>query len=286
MYPRYATGKYTAAAIRQHPRAGAPMLSQLLLGEPLRSGEVIGEFTAIERSEDGLQGYVATNQLLGVDAALHRQQLREPCFALDLFATVLSDRFGMPVSFGARLPAYDGLQLRHGDTRFLYSGKVLRPHEQVATAEMLLKLARQWCYVAELPGGRTSTGIDGAGLVQLLLRLAGHQLPASLQDMSRQGESVDFVVQCQEGDLAFFDDHRGRLTHVGLILSATEILHVRGRVRIDGLDHFGIFDRKHRRYTHRLRVMRRWLPTRSAGTVVLTDSLAEIGPDSRQASLF
>ncbi|MCC7466848.1 MAG: C40 family peptidase, partial [Saprospiraceae bacterium] len=75
-----------------------------------------------------------------------------------------------------------------------------------------------------------------------------------------QGRLIDFMEECQSGDLAFFDNGKGQVTHVGIILPECHIIHASGEVRIDKLDHFGIFNKEQNRYTHQLRIVKRLLP--------------------------
>ncbi|MBB4077843.1 cell wall-associated NlpC family hydrolase [Lewinella aquimaris] len=282
----FATGKYTAAAIRARPRERSVMVSQLLLGEPVRISESVGKFHKVVRAEDGLEGFVRIDQLLPVSQQVFTHQTEAPAFALELFASMMSDRFGMPVTFGARLPAYDGIQARHGEERFVYSGQAVLSADLRPDAELMIRLARKWLHVPELSGGRTPTGIAGSALVQLLTRMVGVRLPYSIEDISRQGRPVDFMVQCQEGDLAFFGDDRGRITHLGILLTGGTVLHVSERVRIDGIDHFGIFNHTYRRYTHRLRVVKRFFPDRSDHGLSLEKRQSEVVRDAKQMFIF
>ena len=57
--------------------------------------------------------------------------------------------------------------------------------------------------------------------------------------------------------LVFFDDDRGKITLVGMILSRGLIIHASGRVRIDTIDHQGIYKLEKRDYSHHLRTIRR-----------------------------
>lgn len=61
----------------------------------------------------------------------------------------------------------------------------------------------------------------------------------------------------------FFDNGRGHINHVGIILPECHIIHASGKVRIDKLDHFGIFNSELNRYTHQLRIIKRLLPDES-----------------------
>ena len=285
--PPYAIGSCTAAAIRSRPRPDAPLVSQLLLGEPVLLGEVAADdWRAVRRAEDGLEGYVMSGQLLAVSERDFHAQLTDPAFALELFQPMLCGDYGLPVTCGARLPHYDGLQCSHLEHKFVYSGQVIRPATVQSTGSLLVRLARRWLQVPELPGGRTPTGVDGVGLLQLIYRLAGHQLPFTLEAMVPAGRPVDFVEQCQEGDIAFFDNGQGKITHGGLVLADSQLLHVSARVRTDGLDHYGIFDYGQRRYTHRLRVVRRWLAESATPSVSLIANRSEITADARQLLIF
>ncbi|MFT5383148.1 MAG: hypothetical protein ACI81W_000545, partial [Saprospiraceae bacterium] len=49
--------------------------------------------------------------------------------------------------------------------------------------------------------------------------------------------------------------------HVGIIMADNQIIHASGQVRIDKIDHFGIYNVDSKKYSHRLRVIKRILPT-------------------------
>jgi len=57
--------------------------------------------------------------------------------------------------------------------------------------------------------------------------------------------------------LAFFDNEEGVINHVGIILNDYNIIHVHGKVRIDILDHSGIYNVDSQKHTHKLRVIKK-----------------------------
>ena len=71
------------------------------------------------------------------------------------------------------------------------------------------------------------------------------------------GEALSFIEESEPGDLAFFDDNEGVIDHVGIILKDNYIIHVNGHVRIDRIDHTGIFNSEEKLYTHQLRVIKK-----------------------------
>jgi cell wall-associated NlpC family hydrolase len=65
------------------------------------------------------------------------------------------------------------------------------------------------------------------------------------------------VEEAEPGDLAFFDNEEGNIIHVGMVIAGGKIIHASGKVRIDKLDHQGIYNVEARNYTHRLRLLKR-----------------------------
>jgi cell wall-associated NlpC family hydrolase len=72
-----------------------------------------------------------------------------------------------------------------------------------------------------------------------------------------EGRNIDFIDEAAPGDLVFFDNERRIITHVGMILSRGLVIHSSGRVRIDSIDHQGIFKPETGSYSHKLRAIRR-----------------------------
>jgi cell wall-associated NlpC family hydrolase len=81
------------------------------------------------------------------------------------------------------------------------------------------------------------------------LRDAGQQ--------ATQGEALSFIEESEPGDLAFFDNEEGVIVHVGIIMNDNYIIHAHGKIRIDRIDHSGIFNVDTQRHTHKLRVIKK-----------------------------
>ena len=56
---------------------------------------------------------------------------------------------------------------------------------------------------------------------------------------------------------SFFENEEGKIIHVGIIMENNYIIHASGKVRIDRLDHLGIYNAEQNRHTHRLRVIKK-----------------------------
>jgi cell wall-associated NlpC family hydrolase len=106
-------------------------------------------------------------------------------------------------------------------------------------------------------GGRIPSGIDCSGFVQLVYKIHGVKIPRDSWQQAETGETVSFIEETVPGDLVLFDNERGRISHVGMILSRGLVIHASGRVRIDTIDHQGIYKNDIKGYSHRLRTIRR-----------------------------
>lgn len=122
---------------------------------------------------------------------------------------------------------------------------------------LMLEFAQKLLGAPYLWGGRTALGIDCSGFVQLCARAAGKLLPRDASQQVNEGELVYFLPEIQPGDLAFFCNEEGHITHVGMMLDTERIIHASGQVRIDYLDQTGIFNKERNEHTHRLQVIKR-----------------------------
>jgi len=91
----------------------------------------------------------------------------------------------------------------------------------------------------------------------LVYKLSGYSLLRDASLQSEQGNIVNLVDEAMPGDLAFFDNEEGNIIHVGILTSRDTIIHASGKVRIDAFDQVGIYNQETKRYTHRLRLIKR-----------------------------
>lgn len=120
-------------------------------------------------------------------------------------------------------------------------------------------LARFFLHAPYLWGGRSLFGMDCSGFTQVVYKMLGLKLKRDAWQQAEQGKLVNFLQEAREGDLAFFDNEEGRITHVGIMLNEHEIIHASGRVKIDPIDDQGIYSTDLKRHSHKLRIIKRFV---------------------------
>ena len=121
----------------------------------------------------------------------------------------------------------------------------------------LITTAYQYLNAPYLWGGKTPFGIDCSGFTQMVYKLNGYHLLRDASQQAGQGDALSFIEESEPGDLAFFDNDEGKIIHVGIMMENNYIIHASGKVRIDRLDHLGIYNAEQNRHTHRLRVIKK-----------------------------
>ncbi len=247
--------------VRSAASDSSEMVSQLLFGELAEIIETKGrQWIKVRCHWDNLVGWVAATQLRPITPGEFNDYSRHFAYNLDLMQSVMASDFFMPITLGAQLPRFDGLRFEMEGVAYTFSGQAVFPDHITPSAEFVLKIARRYLSAPYLSGGRSPFGIDASGLVQVLFKFMRIRLPREAVQQVFIGDTIDFIEQAQPADLAFFEDRTGHIAHVGLLLSNLQILHVHGKVRIDTIDHFGIYNDEEGRYTHKLRVVKRILP--------------------------
>jgi cell wall-associated NlpC family hydrolase len=122
-----------------------------------------------------------------------------------------------------------------------------------------LYTAKCFLNVPYLWGGRSLFGIDCSGLTQVVFKINHIKIPRDTSQQVLSGKPVDRFEDARQGDLAFFSNEEGKISHVGILMAPDRILHASGYVRIDQFDSKGIFNTKKQLYTHRFNCIRRLL---------------------------
>jgi hypothetical protein len=240
--------------LRFEPSDKSEIVSQVLFGEHFEILEQLKQWSKIKLQYDDYEGWVDSKQYQIISESEYNQ-LSEDVIVLnaDLVQYITgSDDLLLPVTLGASLSF-----LSHGDintSNYNFEGTKI---SGTKTKDCLLNTAFMFLNAPYLWGGKTPFGVDCSGFTQMVYKLNGHKLMRDASQQSKQGEALSFIEESEPGDLAFFDNEEGNIIHVGIIMEDNHIIHASGKVRIDRLDHLGIYNAEANKHTHRLRVIKK-----------------------------
>jgi cell wall-associated NlpC family hydrolase len=234
------------------------MVSQLLFGDTFEIMGSEGSWLAVQCSHDDYQGFIDERQcvLISDKEYQHLQQAHDQ-YASAATGWVTDQAENRIFIFpAANMRGFRNGQLVLGATTFSFNEPLQKPPHP-ATGADLIASARVYLNAPYLWGGRTMAGIDCSGFTQNVFKQNGIALHRDAAMQATLGETIHLIWEAKAGDLAFFDNAEGDITHVGIITGEGTIIHASGFVRTDDIDHQGIFDTTSRKYTHNLRIIKR-----------------------------
>ena len=244
--------------VRLEPSDKSELVSQLLFGEMVEILDKKENWRKVKIVYDNYLGWVDKKQLFEVTEEVINDTLNSTTvLSGDLVQLAVWDKNQIcPLVFGSTLPLYNDGHFHIGETEFSFEGNIIEIKKPdisriVENAYMFLNAPYLW-------GGRSPFGIDCSGFTQLVFKLCGIKLFRDAAQQAEQGITVNVLEESKPGDLAFFENTDGKITHVGIILTRNQIIHASGRVRIDNLDHQGIFNEESKNYSHNLRLIKRY----------------------------
>lgn len=237
---KYGKAHLSTIAVRKAAKHSSELVTQLLFNECYTILKQKKDWSYIAIKHDSYEGWIPSNQVqLISDQDFEAVPVRYSAPAI-YWEFSLSRHLFM----GTPIPA-------PGDN--YHKDKTLDLSLRIIA---LMRLSKEFLNTPYLWGGRTVAGIDCSGLMQILFRMVDVALPRDAHQQAKVGKAIEWGDH-QKGDVAFFANADGKVTHVGLIVSTNMILHASAWVREDLLTEEGIFHEKER--THQLHSLRRFL---------------------------
>jgi len=241
--------------LRAEPKEQSEMINQILFGEIYTILQEKKKWCRVQLAHDGYEGWIDRLLLTKISEQEFNNRLQETLVSNSLL-TVLSDNTEkLNIVRGSSF-----YRLDTSNTTFNFLGKEyqITDFESLVSQKdrkEIIKTATSYLASPYLWGGRTPFGIDCSGFTQIVYKINGVLIPRDASQQVMVGVSRNFVNEALPGDLAFFDNEEGNVIHVGIVLGNQKIIHASGKVRIDTLDHQGIFNEDTQQYSHKLRVI-------------------------------
>lgn len=234
------------------------MTSQLLFGEQVEIIEMLERWLFVRNLSDNYTGWADRKmiKILSPEQTASFSGISPYCVSTPILACKNTANETVLLPAGSLLPHYSNGKCTIVDEVFTFESNQDNFSES-DNAERFTSLAKQFLNAPYLWGGKTIMGIDCAGLVQVVYSICGIFLPRDASQQVEFGEVIDFLSEAKAGDLAYFENSKGEIIHVGIMLNSHQIIHASGCVKIEQIDYQGITSKQTGEYTHKLRVIKR-----------------------------
>ena len=245
---------------RKEPSHRSEMVTELLFGEHFTVLAETEEWLQIKTAYDGYDCWISNKHFLPIKPEtfneLEKGVQKLSAEPVQLVHHKHSEAF-FPIVIGSTIPFLKSKKFSLENQNYEFSGESVLPSEKKIDRKKIVSTAFTFLNAPYLWGGRSPFGIDCSGLTQIVYKLNGFKLLRDASQQATLGLSLSFVEEAMPGDLAFFDNEEGNIIHVGIVLEEGKIIHASGKVRVDKLDHYGIFNVDTKKYSHHLRVIKK-----------------------------
>jgi len=252
---KYGICPISIVPLRLEARDQSEMVSQVLYGEVFKVIEQRKKWSKIRLHNDHYEGWIDNKQFREIASeSYHSLSKNEDiAFAKDPLSIITHpDNTLSTLVMGSQISSTKFLGDSFNSDAMALESEKLSKAKLIDHALLLLNAPYLW-------GGRSCLGIDCSGFTQLIYRLNGYRLSRDASEQAKHGQVLSFIEESDPGDLAFFDNAEGAITHVGIIMQDNHIIHAHGKVRIDRIDQSGIFNLETATHTHKLRMIKQIL---------------------------
>ena len=249
----YGISNLSIVPMRNEAADQSEMVNQVIFGEHFKVLEIRKKWSKIRLAHDSYEGWICNKQWIEIEEDIYKQLDKEVATITTDILDIITKTHHQPIVIGSILPSYKSGHALINNEMYQFDGLTtpgfIKKDKLVENALMYLNAPYLW-------GGRSPLGIDCSGFTQMVYRLQGVDLPRDAYQQAEVGTTLSFVEESEPGDLAFFDNAEGKITHVGITLEDNHIIHASGKVRIDRIDQQGIFNTEIGNHTHKLRLIK------------------------------
>ncbi|HJN63960.1 MAG: C40 family peptidase [Flavobacteriales bacterium] len=250
---KYGISNLSIVPMRDEAADHVEMVNQILFGEHFKILESRKKWSKIRLSHDNYEGWISNKQWIEISEEDYKQLEKDVSTITTDVLDIITKEQPQPIVIGSILPFYKSGHALLNNEMYQFDGLTTTGFVK---KEKLIENALMYLNAPYLWGGRSPLGIDCSGFTQMVYRLQGVDLPRDAYQQAEVGTTLSFVEKSEAGNLAFFDNNEGKITHVGIILENNHIIHASGKVRIDRIDQKGIFNTEIGTHTHKLRLIK------------------------------
>jgi hypothetical protein len=258
---KYAICFVSIMPMRISPDDRSEMVNQVLFGEMLEIIDEKDNWAYIRLAYDDYMGWVDCKQFVEISIDEQKRiENGELVLTSDLVQVLTCNRTKQLITLvlGSQLPNFKSKSISVNLDYFSFEGSIIS-NPQKLLRKNILENAMMYLNTPYLWGGKSPFGIDCSGFTQMVYKLSGIHLTRDAGQQVQQGDTINFITDALAGDLAFFDNPEGKIIHVGILLGDNKIIHSSGKVRIDAIDHHGIYHAEKGIYSHKLRVIKQFI---------------------------
>ncbi|MBN2281815.1 MAG: C40 family peptidase [Candidatus Marinimicrobia bacterium] len=251
---QYGVINLSAANIRSERRHGSELLTQGILGQPVKIFDQKGDWYKIQTpdkylgwvddygvhpmTEKEMKSWNKADKIIFLEHAgfVYAEENSDGEIVSDIV-------LGNMLKLTGKTHRFYQVEFPDGRTGYVKKSEATTEQEWLdnieVTGENLAAIAKKFMGVPYLWGGTSAKALDCSGFMKTVYFMHGIILQRDASQQALWGEEVSMAedyAHLQIGDLIFFGSNPERITHVGLYLGDKEFIHEAGRVKINSLD--------------------------------------------------
>ena len=241
----------SAAPLRKHPAYSAEMVSQAIMGTPVKVFEKQGGWYLIQ-TPDQYIGWINSSSISTQTTSEHEAWKKSDRYVYNQNGGSVQSEpnensepvsdlvLGCIFEMTGKSKSYLHVQFPDGRSGYVKAADCITFNQWTSiqpVADKIIAEAKQLLGRPYLWGGTTTKGIDCSGFVKTAYYSQGVILARDASQQARYGEILDVSkFQFQPGDLLFFGRNKNHITHVGMYIGNNHYIHSSGRVQINSFN--------------------------------------------------